>query len=51
MTDLLEFKMFMLYQYINTPLLDKIESPKDLPEHIGNYLKFDMQLNLKYSQL
>lgn len=50
MDPLEELKICIVNQYCNTPLLDKIESPYDLPEDPKDWVDFDMKLNLIYSK-
>lgn len=45
-----EFKICMVNQYCNTPLLDKIEHHSKLPDNINLWVDYDMKLNLKYAK-
>lgn len=44
----LEYKMFIMNQYMNTPLLDKVSSYKELPENVEDYFVLDMEKNIEY---
>ncbi len=46
----LEFRIFILNQFVNTPLLGKISSSKELPEDVNDWIVFDMEKNLEYAR-
>ncbi len=47
--ELYEFQMHLINQYCNTPILDKIDSCKELPKNVKDWVVFDAELNLKYA--
>ncbi len=49
-SDELRFQIFIVQQYRNTPLIDKVESCRDLPDKVEDWIEFDMRLNMKYAK-
>lgn len=47
---MIEFQFHLMNQYMNTPILDKINHCNELPQDFGQWIMFDCELNMKYAE-